>query len=83
MQDLVFPVVVNGGDTDVEIQVSEKDAVKLMRYAEIYDSPEEAEELEDICRKLRKRILKGLADQLDPCEEIDPDDLEFSFGFPE
>lgn len=85
MQLLSFPVAVDGGDADVEIEVSEKDVKKLMRYAEddAYDSPEDVEELESICEKLRKRIFKALCEQVEDYEDMDMDDLDFSFGFPE
>ena len=85
MIELTFPVCVEGGDADVEISVSDRDAKILQRYSQddSYDSPEDVDELEEVSQRLRRKILKGLADQVEDYEDIGPEDLDFTFGFPE
>ena len=85
MIELIFPVCVDGGDADVEISVSEKDAKMLQKFSEYdeFDCPEDAYELKNICQKLRKRIYKALCEQVEEYEDIDLDDLDFTFGFPD
>ena len=85
MVKLTIPVCVNNGDADVEILVSNRDAQLLKRFCndEAYDSPEDVEELEDVCERLRRKILRGLAEQVEDCEDISEDDFDFFFSFPE
>ena len=82
MVELTFQVAVGMGDADVEISVSDRDAAMLSRYSEESDCPEDVPELCEVCQRIRKKIVKALMDQVEDYEDIDVEDLDFSFGFP-
>lgn len=82
MVELTFPVAVGMGDADVDISVSDRDAAMLSRYAEESDCPEDVPELCEVCQRIRKKILNALMEQVEEYEDIDVEDLDFTFGFP-
>lgn len=83
MTTMTFAVAVGYGDTEAEIQVSDRDAALIRKYAETEDSFDEVEELAAVWERVNKKIKKALEEQIEPDEDIDIDDLEYSFNWPE
>lgn len=85
MVTLTFSVSFLASDADVEIEVSDRDAAVLKRFIQDNDFADimDDEDLEPLVERLRRKIVKALAEQLDDGEDIDVDDLDFFFDCPE
>lgn len=85
MVTLTFPVSFGASDADVEIEVSNKDAAALKRFIQDNDFAYilDDETYEQLVCRLRKKIARALADQVEDGEEVDVDYLDFFFDCPE